>query len=90
VDLSFPPVVLHVRLPLKSLLRYAHVAAREERICRRAELDFGRALPPELGAPVVERALASLELADAEVAPSIDWNEAMRRQQAVDDQRLQP
>jgi hypothetical protein len=65
-------------------------SAREERLCRRAELDFGRSLPPELGAPVIERALASLELADAEVAPVIDWNEAMRRQQAVDDQRLQP
>lgn len=64
--------------------------AREERLCRRAELDFGRALPPELGAPVIERAVASLELADAEVAPAIDWSEAMRRQQAVDDQRLQP
>ena len=65
-------------------------SAREERLCRRAELDFGRSLPPELGAPVIERAMASLELADAEVAPAIDWNEAMRRQQAVDDQRLQP
>ena len=69
---------------------YSHDAAREERICRRAELDFGRSLPSGLGAPVVERAVASLQLADAEVAPSIDWNEAMRRQQAVDDQRLQP
>jgi len=39
---------------------------------------------------VVAGALENLELADAEVAPSIDWNEAMRRQQAVDDQRLQP
>jgi hypothetical protein len=68
----------------------ARDSAREERLCRRAELDFGRSLPPELGAPVIERAVASLELADAEVAPTIDWNEAMRRQQAVDDQRLQP
>jgi hypothetical protein len=53
--------------------------AREERICRRAELDFGLALPPDIGAPVVERAQASLELADQEVAPDIDWDEAMRR-----------
>jgi len=30
----------------------------------------------------------SADLADQEVAPTIDWNEAMRRQQAVDDQRL--
>jgi hypothetical protein len=55
----------------------APVDAREERLCRRAELAFGRALPAELGAPVIERALATLALADAEVAPAIDWNEAM-------------
>jgi hypothetical protein len=53
--------------------------AREERICRRAELEFGQSLPPDIGAPVVERAQASLALADDEVAPDIDWNEAMRR-----------
>jgi hypothetical protein len=59
--------------------------AREERICRRAELDFGLALPAELGAPVVERARASLALADEDVAPAIDWREAARRQNAADD-----
>lgn len=53
--------------------------AREERICRRAELDFGLALPGDIGVPVVERAQASLALADQEVAPDIDWDEAMRR-----------
>jgi hypothetical protein len=37
-----------------------------------------------LGEPIVERALASLELADEEVAPTIDWAEAQRRQDAVD------
>jgi hypothetical protein len=58
--------------------------AHEERICRRAELDFGQALPPDLGAPVIERALASLELDDDDVAPTIDWAEAQRRQDAVD------
>ena len=57
---------------------------REERICRRAELDFGLALPSDLGAPVVERARASLELADEEVAPAIDWSVAMARQEAID------
>jgi hypothetical protein len=60
--------------------------AHEERICRRAELEFGQALPPEIGAPVVERALASLDLADEDVAPEIDWEEAMRRQAAIDKQ----
>ena len=58
--------------------------AREERICRRAELDFGLSLPPALGAPVVERARASLALDDAGVAPEVDWAEARRRQDEVD------
>ena len=61
--------------------------AREERICRRSELEFGQALPEEIGAPVVERAQASLALADEDVAPDIDWNEAMRRVQSIDDRR---
>ena len=59
-------------------------SAREERLCRRAELEFGQALALELGAPVVERAIASLELSDQDVAPQIDWAEAQRRQDAVD------
>jgi hypothetical protein len=61
--------------------------AREERLCRMAELDFGRALPPGLGDPVVQRALASLALADDEVAPAIDWELAQRR---VDDADAAP
>jgi hypothetical protein len=58
--------------------------AREERACRRAELKFGHSLPPEIAAPVVERALASLELADSDVAPEIDWVEAQRRVREID------
>jgi hypothetical protein len=58
--------------------------AREERLCRRAELSFGAALPPALGQPVVDRALASLALADEDVAPAIDWALARARQDDVD------
>ena len=58
--------------------------AHEERICRRAELEFGQSLPPDIGAPVVERAWASLQLDDQGVAPDIDWAEAMRRQNEID------
>ena len=58
--------------------------SREERLCRKAELQFGLALPPELGAPVVERALACLDLADEEVAPVIDWRIAHARQEQAD------
>ena len=59
-------------------------SAREERLCRRAELAFGESLPPELGEPVIERAQASLMLDDVGVAPRVDWTEAQRRIDAVD------
>jgi hypothetical protein len=60
--------------------------SREERLCRRAELAFGRALPAALGAPVIERAEASLSLEDRDVAPSVDWNVALQRQAEIDRQ----
>ena len=72
----------HARLaarcgPLPSRLR-----PREERLCRKAELDFGLAIPD--GHVVVERARVALAMADPEVAPAVDWAEATRRVQAVD------
>ncbi|HYW32167.1 MAG TPA: hypothetical protein VE869_11715 [Gemmatimonas sp.] len=63
---------------------HARDMAREERLCRRAEITFGRALPPALGAPVLERALATLELDDRGVAPVVDWATALQRQREVD------
>lgn len=75
---------IHARVHAMGVERLPENLPREERLCRRAELEFGESLPPELGAPVVERALASLELADQDVAPAIDWQEAMRRQAEVD------
>lgn len=76
---------MHARVHLMGVRPEQRDPAREERICRRAELDFGNSLPPWLGEPVVERAAAALALADEEVAPSIDWREALARQAAVDD-----
>ena len=61
--------------------------AREERLCRRAELEFGQSLPPDIAGPVVERAMASLALADDDVAPEIDWSEAQRRIDDIDSRR---
>jgi len=90
-DISAAPVAssiihegIHARVDRMGVSRYARDRAREERLCRRAELEFGLSLPQELGAPVVERALESLALADQEVAPTIDWNEALRRQNEID------
>ena len=75
---------LHARVHAKGVSEEGRDRAREERICRRAELEFGEALPADIGAPVVERARESLMLDDADVAPDIDWEEAMRRQNAID------
>ena len=77
---------MHARTYQMGIRPESHNAPREERICRRAELEFGLALPSELGAPVIERARQSLELSDGGVAPHIDWAEAQRRQDAIDRQ----
>jgi hypothetical protein len=44
--------------------------ARQERFCRRAEIEFGLVAPD--GEPVVQRALAALDESDEGVAPMID------------------
>jgi len=75
---------MHARVHSMGVSDTTRDRSREERICRRAEFEFGESLPPEIGAPVVERARASLDLADVDVAPEIDWEEAMRRQNAID------
>jgi len=90
-DISAAPVAssilhegIHARVHGMGVRPESKDPSREERICRRAELEFGFALPPDLGGPVVERARLSLELADEEVAPAIDWQIAMQRQAAID------
>jgi hypothetical protein len=90
-DISAAPVAssilhegMHARAHAMGVSPVHRDMAHEERICRRAELAFGQALPPELGRPVIERAEASLLLDDNDVAPEIDWSEAMRRQAEVD------
>ncbi len=75
---------MHARVHRMGVSETARDRAHEERICRRAELEFGQALPADIGAPVVERAVASLQLGDDDVAPTIDWDEARRRQDAID------
>jgi hypothetical protein len=70
---------VHARVHAMGVQRDDDGMAREERLCRRAELAFGQALPPALGAPVVERALGTLAMADGEVAPAIDWSVAAAR-----------
>lgn len=77
---------VHARVDCCGVRPGSRNMAREERLCRRAELSFGEALPASLGAPVIERALESLTLPDAEVAPDIDWEIARRRQALIDEE----
>jgi hypothetical protein len=72
----------HARVARMCKTRPPEHHAREERLCRRAELEFGLALPD--GAVVVQRARESLALGDREVAPPVDWAEAARRIAEVD------
>jgi hypothetical protein len=86
VAASFVHEGMHARLDRLAakygVTPFAEARARHERICRRAELDFGLAVPD--GGPVVQRAVESMRLADEEVAPAIEWQEAGRRVAEVD------
>ena len=86
VAASFVHEGMHARLDQLSekygVTPFAAARARHERICRRAELDWGRSVPD--GEPVVRRALESMALADEDVAPMVEWGEATRRVAAVD------
>ena len=86
VAASFVHEGMHARLDQLSekygVTPFAAARARHERICRRAELDWGNAVPD--GEPVVRRAAESMMLADEEVAPTIEWGEASRRVVAAD------
>ena len=73
---------VHARLLTMGLAGHPGCGAREERLCRKAELELGLAVPD--GQAVVERALDSLELDDMGVAPNVDWQVAEQRIAEVD------
>lgn len=68
---------VHARLLTMGLSGRPECHAREERLCRKAELELGLAVPD--GDAVVERAMASLTLDDVDVAPNVDWRVAEQR-----------
>ena len=68
---------VHARLLTLGISGHPGCEAREERLCRKAELERGLAVPD--GQLVVERALASLSLDDVDVAPNVDWRVAEQR-----------
>ena len=68
---------MHARLDNAGVRYDPAAAAKHERFCRRAEVEFGQLVPG--GEAIVERAVASLDSSDEEVAPAIDWTIAGQR-----------
>jgi hypothetical protein len=68
---------VHARLLTMGLAGHPGCEAREERLCRKAELELGLAVPD--GHAVIERALSTLTLGDVDVAPNVDWHVAEQR-----------
>jgi hypothetical protein len=73
---------MHARLHLLGFPLEMEDRARQERFCRRAEIEFGRLVPN--GDAVVERARWTADLSDDEVAPEIDPRVAAQRIAEVD------
>lgn len=68
---------MHARLHARGVATSPAESHRQERFCRRAEIEFGALVPG--GELVVRRALESLALTDDEVAPVVDPGLAARR-----------
>lgn len=73
---------MHARLHILGFPLEMQDRARQERFCRRAEIEFGQLVPN--GEAVVERARWTADLSDDEVAPEIDPRLAARRIEEVD------
>jgi len=74
---------VHARIHRMGIRRVEGREAKEERLCRRAELELGLAIP---GADlVVARARDAMAMADQEVATEIDWRIAEARVREVDE-----
>ncbi|MFN2636276.1 MAG: hypothetical protein ABR585_04575 [Gemmatimonadaceae bacterium] len=68
---------MHARLHALGFPLDMEDRARQERFCRRAEMEFGQLAPD--GHQVVLRAQRAIELSDADVAPIVDPIEAARK-----------
>jgi len=78
---------MHARLHALGFPLEMEDRARQERFCRRAEIEFGSAVPD--GDRVVARAKATSELSDEDVAPTIDPELAAQRIAEADRAALQ-
>ena len=73
---------MHARLHALGFPLEMEDRARQERFCRRAEIEFGELVPN--GQKIVDRAQWSAALSDEEVAPEIDPELAAQRIAEVD------
>lgn len=73
---------MHARLHQLGFRLEMEDRARQERFCRKAEIEFGQLVPD--GSRVLARAEATLVLSDEEVAPIIDPRLAAQRIAEVD------
>ena len=73
---------MHARLYARGIAIGADESHRQERFCRRAEIEFGSLVAG--GESIVQRALESLALSDRDIAPSVDPALAARRVAEVD------
>jgi hypothetical protein len=77
---------MHARLDRLGFPLEMEDRARQERFCRRAEIEFGQLVPN--GERVVERATWTADQSDEDVAPAIDPELAAQRIAEVDRQAL--
>jgi hypothetical protein len=77
---------MHARLHRLGFPLEMEDRARQERFCRRAEIEFGKLVPN--GDRVIERAEWTVEQSDEDVAPVIDPQVAARRIREVDQAAL--
>lgn len=79
---------MHARLHSRGVAIGVGESPRQERFCRRAEIEFGLRVPD--GAPIVERARAALLLSDRAIAPAIDPRLAAQRIAEADNAASEP
>jgi hypothetical protein len=77
---------MHARLHTLGISMETVDRPRQERFCRRAEIEFGLAVPD--GQAIVERARGALAGSDDDVAPTVDPILAARRIAQVDREAL--
>ena len=68
---------MHARLYARGIAVEAGESHRQERFCRRAEIEFGSLVPG--GEPIVRRAVEALAMSDRDIAPVVDPALAARR-----------